>query len=430
MTREAVAGVRGIVLAGSHPRGQSLFDRLRPRPLLPVAHSPLVAYALRWLGMGGVSTATVCSNSAARAVRAVLSSAAGLPLHLEFYEDWMPRGAAGCVRDAGLRTDATTFVVVDGTTIPTVSLRGVLETHESNGAAVTVVALHDAAPGSEKCGLTPAGIYVFDRRALDFVPPTSYQDIKESLIPRLYEAGERVVTHAASGACARVVDPESYLALNHWMIARSTVPSEQPLGWVLEDETLRHSSARVEPGARLVGPVILGPGAFVGEEATVLGPAAIGAGSRIEAGATVSRSVLWNGCRVGEESTLDRCVLADGSHVRARSTAFNVLRAAEDRPEREVADGATSEWGDALLPLPAFSWPTEAAGGDAGVVHAATWPSRPHRPQDKRAPGYTVMPTSLRGRMLGFVHKGNIMKVWTGWSTGRRPVSTDSSHSG
>ncbi len=360
MTREAVAEVRGIVLAGSHPRGRSVFDRLRPRPLLPVAHSPLVAYALRWLWEGGVSTATVCSNSAARAVRGVLSSAPDIPLHLEFYEDWMPRGAAGCVRDAAMRTSARTFVVADGTTIPGVALRGLLEAHESAGAAVTVVALQDAPHGPERPGLSPAGVYVFDRRALDYVPATSYQDIKESLIPRLHEAGERVVIHPGSGTSIRVVDPESYLALNHWMIPRATAPANPPPGWVLEDETLRHTSARVASGARLVGPVILGPGVSVGENATVLGPAAVGAFSRIEPGAVVSRSVLWSDCRVGAGATLDRCLLADGARVRSRSANFSALRTASDRLGRRLLPRAPASrmgaWGDSLVPLPGNPW--------------------------------------------------------------------------
>jgi len=37
----------------------------------------------------------------------------------------------------------------------------------------------------------PAGVYVFERRALEHVASTGFQDIKENLIPRLHRAGER-----------------------------------------------------------------------------------------------------------------------------------------------------------------------------------------------------------------------------------------------
>ncbi len=68
-------GVKGVVLAGTYPRGNSVFDHLRPRPLLPVALTPLVAYPLRWLWEGGVPAATVCTNNAARAVHTVIRDA-------------------------------------------------------------------------------------------------------------------------------------------------------------------------------------------------------------------------------------------------------------------------------------------------------------------------------------------------------------------
>jgi hypothetical protein len=92
-----------------------------------------------------------------------------------------------------------------------------------------------------------------------------------------------------------------------------------------------------------------------------------------------------------------------------------------------LAEGAASAWGESLVPLPATSWQTDSAARTASVVGAATWPSHP---QDDRAPNYALAPASLRGRMLSFVHKGDIMRVWTGPNGGRRPVPTDSPHSG
>src|SRR5262245_32337335 len=100
--------VRGAILAGTHSWGGTAFERAAPRPLLPIAQAPLISYAARWLRDEGVAAATVCANSSSRAVRAVLGDGSALGLRLDYYEDWVPRGAAGSARDACLGHDVDT----------------------------------------------------------------------------------------------------------------------------------------------------------------------------------------------------------------------------------------------------------------------------------------------------------------------------------
>ena len=63
----------------------------------------------------------------------------GLGVRLDYYEDVMPRGPAGCLRDAALRSDADIFVVVDGTVVTQVDLEAVLQAHAGMEADLTVV---------------------------------------------------------------------------------------------------------------------------------------------------------------------------------------------------------------------------------------------------------------------------------------------------
>lgn len=338
-------GPWGIILAAVYPRGRSVFDRLLPRPLLPVAQTPVITYALRWLAEAGVQSVTVCANGAARGVRIALEGTAGVPQRVTFHEDWRPRGTAGGVRDAGLGTRAGTFVVVDATTIPLVDLRGMLETHTASGAALTVAVHRDPVPGASGPGLSPSGAYVFDRRVLEHIGRDGFQDIKEALIPRLHAAGEHVEAHLSDGVCPRVFDAESYLAVNEWMITRS-VRDRRPLeGYELRDGALVHHSARVSARARLVGPVVLGPGVRVGDEATVVGATVLGDGCRVERGAVVSRSVLWSNCRLDEDSLVDRCLVSHDAVVPARLRLYRTLEAgplAGRAPLSEALSGSPS----------------------------------------------------------------------------------------
>lgn len=324
--------VHGIILAGAYPDGHCALDQLTPRPLLPVAQQPLITYALRWMRSGGLRRATICANSAARAIRTHLGPAA-FDMRLEYREDWSPRGPAGCVRDAGAQTDADTFVVADGTAVPVVDIQELLEAHRASEAAITVVV------GADSAGrLRPTGVYVFDRWAFHFIPEEGFYDIKEKLIPRLYAAGEHVSTQMARAVAPRVVNADTYLALNQWAIERAAHQAGASDGFQVAGEAVVHESAVVDPSARLLGPVLVGPRVSVQAGATLVGPVSIGPGTSVGRDAVVSRSVVWSGCGVGEGAFVDRCMLADGATIEPRSSVFSAVRAA-GRPEGSNARG-------------------------------------------------------------------------------------------
>jgi len=348
-------GIEGIILAGTYHWSESAFERLLPRPLLPVAQTPLICYGLRWLRDGGISHATVCANSASRAVRAYLGDGSRLSLNLKYLEDWTPRGAAGCLRDAGVKTDAETFVVTDGTAIPAVNLQGLLAAHRSSGAALTIVVHDDAGVGvAAQRLLSPSGIYVVERRVLELIPSTSFQDIKESLIPRLYRDGERVATHAGVGACPRILNAETYLAVNHWMIQSMAEGSAALAGYrALGGGVLAHPSALVEPGATLVGPVLLGPSVHVRAGATVVGPTALGAHSVVAEGALVARSVAWSHCLVGAGAVVDHSVVADQAEIEPGGQLFSAIQAPTRRRSLGPAGRAALSADEAAM-WPAF----------------------------------------------------------------------------
>lgn len=313
---------RGIVLAGQHAWRDSKFDRLSPRPLLPVANEPLFSYAVRWLVQGGVRDVTISVNSETRAVRHALELMPDVPAVL-LHEDAAPRGPAGCIADATAGTDADTVVVVDGTSVPAASLEALLERHFSSGAAATVLVHPEPGQPAEAGRFVPGGLYAFSRRVVDLVPPKGFHDIKEGLLPRLYRAGERTAAFVAAQASPRPLDPASYLALNEWVIERA-VAGEPPAGYARRsDGSLCHETAVVSPDAVFVGPVVVGARAQVMAGATVVGPTSIGNDSVLGPRALVSRSAVWNSCSIGEDAVADRCIVPDRCVLRPRARVLS-----------------------------------------------------------------------------------------------------------
>ncbi len=310
-------GVCGIVLAGTHHWGDGAFERVLRGPLLPIAHTPLIQYPLQWLRDAGITSVVLCANSATQSLRAVLGDGGPGPMALSYFEDDEPRGPAGCARDAAVMTTASTFIVIEGTIIPTLDFDALIDAHRASGATATVVVEFDRRRRGMASGVRrqPAGIYVFERDALTSVAQHGYQDIKEGLLGRLNGDGEHVAMHEVHGLSAKVLDYASYAAVSRWLVSRSI---ERPVflpSYARVGEGMFHPTARVHRSACIIGPVLLGEGVIVEEGAVVVGPASIGARSIIASNAIVSRSFIWDDCVIGAGSTVDSSLLADRSVV-------------------------------------------------------------------------------------------------------------------
>ncbi len=324
-SRQAPNQTTGIVLVGTHPWASTAFDRLMPRTLLPVAHRPLISYALSWLRDGGIRHAAVCANRETQILESRLVRHVPDGLTVSYHEDQMPRGAAGAARDAGLLSDSDTFVIAEGTSIPIVDLPDLLEVHKASGAMITVVVHTEPGRDGRPDLETPTGVYVFSRQALDSVPATGFCDIKENLIPQLHRMGARVVAHSTPAASPRVLDSSSYLAVNEWTVEQLVLNGSHPEGYLRSGSALIHSDAVVADDAVFVGPVLVGPGVRIHSRAVLVGPTSIGREATIGTGVLVSRSAVWRRCILHDQAIADRCILADDTVIAAGQEAFRAV---------------------------------------------------------------------------------------------------------
>jgi len=304
-----------------------------PRTLLPVAHRPLISYALSWMHAAGVHEVVVCGNRETRTLAPVLNRHAPRGMNVRYQEDAMPRGAGGSLRDAIASTDADAFIVADGTLIPNVNAGELLRTHGESRAAVTVV-VHTEARRHGNPGLqVPIGVYVFERGSVEAVPARGFCDIKEKLLSQLYRDGHHIATFEAGAPSPRVLSPSTYLALNEFVVEQLTSGDAIPEGYRLQGSALVHRDASVARDAVIVGPVLVAAGAQIKSQAVIVGPSSIGRDAIIESGAFVSRSAIWRRSLVGAGASADRCVIGDDAVVAAQLRAHQSV-VVELNPDR------------------------------------------------------------------------------------------------
>lgn len=320
-----------IVLAGAHVWQDDSLESLCPRALLPLANVPLLEYVLRWLHEGGVRDVTVCTNELGPRMVDVLEKFGRAGVEWRIYQDRLPRGPAGCARDAAELVPAPDYVVVDASVLPGVDLAELQAAHRQADAWVTLAVERDEADGLG--GDTPTGIYLVSAAALEQVPPTGYQDLKEMLLPRLYRAAARVQACRARRPSPRVEGLATYLALHEWLLERLAA-NGGVAGHRSSNGLMQHPTASVAESARIMGAVLLGENTRVEADAIITGPTAIGEGCTVGCGAVVVRSVLWEHCEVGAGAMVTQSVVARAATVGSGTTHYGA-----------IYRGADSRWG-------------------------------------------------------------------------------------
>ena len=131
--------------------------------------------------------------------------------------------------------------------------------------------------------------------------------------PRLVREGRAIYGCVLEGYWCDIGDVGAYLRA-HAELLEGKLKLDTPTGV--------QKGALVDEDARVEQPCYIGAGARVERGALVGKYAVIGAGAVVEARASVKRSILWPGARVGSEAQARGCVLA--GHARPGSAGAGV----------------------------------------------------------------------------------------------------------
>ncbi len=340
-------GVVGMVLAaGLGTRLRPLTDLL-PKPAVPVAGLPLVQLAFGRLRAGGARRVVVNAHHLAAEMERVAAEAARVVgLDLSVSREPVIAGTGGALREArSLLAGAEAIVLWNGDILFDVDLAAIVAAHRESRALATLVLapmpegaryatvdvdaemavrrIAGHGPGGD--ALVPlhfTGVHVLSPALLDHVPASPFVcDVNRGVYPPLLAAGQ-VRAVVATGYWNDLGTPERYLRANLDLlsgVAPVSLPGGDPFVGIHPgpSRVLVSEGASVDPSARLVGPVLVGPGAGV-EAGAVVGPdVVLGAECRVGRGAAVERTVVWPRTLIAAGERLSRTVAAGRLRVPA-----------------------------------------------------------------------------------------------------------------
>jgi mannose-1-phosphate guanylyltransferase len=333
--------VKAMVLAAG--KGTRLFPLTGevPKPMAPVVDTPIIRHIFELLSGHGVTEAHVNVHYLADALLAAYgeeSRVNGMTVRLSREDELL--GTAGGVKRLAENFDGT-FVVVSGDALTDVNLGELVRLHNEKGALATVALrrVFDTSefgvveldgdgdilgfqekpnPAEAISTLANTGIYVFEPRALEYVPEGTFFDFARDVFPRFLEAGEKFVGYQGDFYWSDIGTLEAYRQAQYDVLSgrvRVRVPGEKRGDslWVGED-------AQIHPSVDIEGHVLVGKDAVIGRGVTLSGDVTVGTDCWVRPGATIKRSILLPGASVGDGAYLEDCIVGHGYDVRPGET--------------------------------------------------------------------------------------------------------------
>jgi mannose-1-phosphate guanylyltransferase len=347
------AEVDAIILVGGQGTRLRPLTLSAPKPMLPTAGLPFLTHLLSRIAEAGIEHVVLGTSYKAGVFESEFGDGSKLGLQIDYVVEDEPLGTGGGLANVLERLRHDTALVFNGDVLSGADLRALLDSHENNGADVTLHLVRVGDPRAFGCVPTDsegvvmaflektqdpptdqinAGCYVFKREVIERIPKGRAMSLEREVFPGVLSDGLRVCGYVDSTYWRDMGTPEDFVRGSADLV-RGIAPSPALKGH--RGEKLVHDGAAVAPGALLIGGTVVGRGAEIGAGARLDG-AVIFDGVCVGAGAVIERSIIGFGARIGPRALIRDGVIGDGADIGARC---ELLRGARVWPGVTIPDG-------------------------------------------------------------------------------------------
>ena len=324
-----------VILVGGNGTRLRPLTHAVPKPLIPVLNRPLITHLIENLKRHGVARIVLAASASDRRIEDALGDGAELGVSLSYSYEMEPLGSGLAVKLAA-RDFEGPFFVCNGDVVNDLDLTDMARRHAERGAAMSIFLATVADPSSYGIAdLQPdgritrfvekpardeapsnfgnAGTWLFDPLVLDLIPDEKMDgSIERLLTPGLIAKGRLVLGYPSDAYWMDVGTSERYLQV-HGDIIGGRMPGS--LAGDVSEGALLDEGCEVWPTATVGPGVIVGRRGRIGGLARIVGPSVLGDDCVLRDNATVERSVLWNGVRIGSGAVVRDSILGDGCWV-------------------------------------------------------------------------------------------------------------------
>lgn len=307
----------------------------RPKPAMPVLDKPFLKYLIESMADAGIEEVFLACGYKSDVLAHAIGDGSDMGVRIIYSDEDTPLGTGGAIKRLEDRLDPV-FLAANGDTLTSVDIAAQIREHFESGAAVTdslsevddpsqagvvridgdgrILEFQDKPKREEACSnLVNSGVYVVDKKVLEYIPKDTFYDFSKDLFPLLIEKGERLQGHMAKGIWVDIGRPHDLIRMNLVMADRLYSGhdwSDSAEDSVL-DGTVYLGDGTVVRSSK-VSESVISKGCDV-RSSYLSGTFVMGA-CRID-GARVENSILGEGCVLKKGCLVVDSVLKDGTVV-------------------------------------------------------------------------------------------------------------------
>ena len=329
--------MKAVIMAGGKgTRLRPLTSHL-PKPMVPLLDRPCMEYIIDLLKRHGITEIAVTVQYLPQVIRSHFGDGSEYGVSLHYFEEIMPLGTAGSVKNAEAFLDET-FLVISGDALTDFDLSQAIAYHREKQALGTLVLTRVEVPLEYGVVMTQedgriirflekpswsevfsdtvnTGIYVLEPEMLSFFEPEQTFDFSKDLFPLVMKRDLPLYGYVADGYWSDIGNLTQYRETQFDML--NGLVEVDIKGTELLPQVWAGENVVLEEEVRIEGPAFIGEGTLL-QAGAKLGPNAIlGRYNRVEAGAEVVRTVVWNRNCIGQSAVLSGATLCHGVIVHA-----------------------------------------------------------------------------------------------------------------
>lgn len=272
-----------ILAAGLGTRLRPLTDH-RPKALVPVLNRPVLSRNIDYLRSHGIRDIIVNAHYHAPQILDYLTGKDTEGVHMEVRVETEILGTGGGIKNCADFLDDHPCIVMNGDILTDIDLRDAVEHHKASRSIATMV-LHDCtpfnqiriddkgqildiSPESGRGRLAFTGIHILDPEVFSYIPDSKYSNIIDCY-RRIIRSGISIHAHIPERHYWHDIgNPVSYMKASRELLKQSKRSSD------------------------------IGPDSDISPSAAFIDWAIVGEKTRLENGAQITRSILWDHVRV------------------------------------------------------------------------------------------------------------------------------------
>ncbi|MEO6991185.1 MAG: mannose-1-phosphate guanyltransferase [Candidatus Baltobacteraceae bacterium] len=331
--------MKAVVMAGGEGSRLRPLTSERPKPLAPVANKPVMHHIVDLLRRHGFTEIVATLHYLADEIETYFGDGSEFGVKMEYVVEDSPLGTAGAVKLAERLLGGERFLIISGDALTDMDLTALVAYHEERGAAATIALQRVANPlefgvvvtdengritrflekpswGEIFSDTINTGIYVLEPQILDYMERGSAYDFSRHLFPQMLRDDRPIYGFITSEYWTDIGNLQQYQQANYDALRRNVkvdIPGVEVAPGIWHGE-----GCRIDPGAHVFGPAVIGKNVTIGAGATIAELTALGDSTIVAENAHVHRSILWEDVYVGEEASLNGCTVADRSLIKDR----------------------------------------------------------------------------------------------------------------